>query len=54
MVYQLNGAITVDKKVKVFASVKNLFDKKYISSRAPEGIFPGIGRSVMMGVDVKF
>jgi Fe(3+) dicitrate transport protein len=54
VVYQLSGAMTVDKKVKVFASIKNLFDKKYISSRAPEGIFPGMGRSVMMGVDVKF
>jgi Fe(3+) dicitrate transport protein len=53
-VYQLNGAIKVDKKTKLFASVKNLFDKKYISSRAPEGIFPGVGRSVMVGIDAKF
>ena len=54
VVYQLNGALNIDKKTKIFTSVKNLFDKKYISSRAPEGIFPGVGRAVMVGVDVKF
>ena len=53
-VYQLNGDIKIDKKTKIFASVKNLFDKKYISSRAPEGIFPGVGRMVMVGLDSKF
>lgn len=53
-IYQLNGSLNIDKKTKIFASVKNLLDKKYISSRAPEGIFPGIGRSLMVGLDVKF
>jgi Fe(3+) dicitrate transport protein len=53
-VYQLNGEIKIDKKTKIFATVKNLLDKKYISSRAPEGIFPGMGRSITLGLDSKF
>lgn len=35
-------------------AVRNLSDEKYIASRAPEGIFPGIGRTVEVSMDIKF
>jgi Fe(3+) dicitrate transport protein len=46
--YQLTHAIALQ------ASVKNLFDKDYIASRAPEGIFPGAPRLIMAGVRMSF
>ncbi len=35
--------------LRLFGSVKNLADKTYISSRAPEGIFSGMGRTLPLG-----
>jgi Fe(3+) dicitrate transport protein len=46
--YQLTPAITLN------ASVKNLFDKDYIASRAPEGIFSGTPRLITAGVRMAF
>lgn len=37
-----------------YFTVKNLFDKLYISSRAPQGIQPGMFRQVNMGLKVSF
>ena len=32
-------------------SIKNLFNRKYIASRRPEGIKPGLFRQMMVGLD---
>ena len=37
-----------------FLSVKNIFDRKYIVSRRPEGIKPGLFRQMMIGFDYLF
>ncbi|WP_305042143.1 TonB-dependent receptor family protein [Geoalkalibacter sp.] len=52
--WHLNGDYQVTERIQVFASVKNLFDKKYIASRAPEGIFPGLERLISAGVKMNF
>lgn len=41
-------------KVGLFAVVCNLFDKKYISGRSPDGIFPGAERNVEIGLAYQF
>jgi Fe(3+) dicitrate transport protein len=46
--YQLTSAIALN------ASVKNLFNKDYIASRAPEGIFSGAPRLITAGVRMAF
>ncbi len=53
-VYTLNAHYTVDKQLSVFGTVRNLFDKKYIASRNPDGIFPGAERNFEVGVSYKF
>ena len=37
-----------------FLSIKNLFNRKYIASRRPEGIKPGLFRQMMVGIDYIF
>jgi len=53
-VWDLNGRIKVDRTITLYAAVRNLFDRQYIASRAPEGIFPGIGRLMEIGVEARF
>ena len=53
-VYTLSAHYTVDKQLSVFGTVRNLFDKKYIASRNPDGIFPGAERNFEVGVSYKF
>lgn len=53
-VWDANAYINADDTVKYTLAVRNLGDEKYIASRAPEGIFPGIGRTLEIGVDIKF
>lgn len=53
-VWNLSGDYQLTPSIALHASVKNLFDKDYISSRAPEGIFPGAPRLIMGGVRVSF
>lgn len=45
---------TYDKHLSLFASVRNLTDKKYIASRNPDGIFPGAERNFEVGATYKF
>lgn len=49
-VLDLTGSYQIAKGTRVYGAVKNLTDKKYIASRAPEGIFTGAERSVQIGV----
>ncbi len=52
--FNVNAYYAVDKHLSLFASVKNLTDKKYIASRNPDGIFPGAERNVEVGASYKF
>ena len=52
--FNVNAYYALDKHLSLFASVKNLTDKKYIASRNPDGIFPGAERNVEVGASYKF
>lgn len=52
--FNLNAYYEVDKHWSVFGTVRNLFDKKYITSRNPDGIFPGVERNAEIGASYKF
>jgi len=51
-VWDLSASYQLTAKTRLYGTVKNLTDKKYIASRAPEGIFPGIERTVQVGLQV--
>ena len=53
-VWNLNASYDLTQNVTVFGTVRNLFDKTYISSRAPRGIFPGMSRYFEAGVEARF
>ena len=42
------------KHLKLFGVVRNLFDKKFISGRSPDGIFPGAERNFELGLAYQF
>ena len=42
------------KHLKLFGVVRNLFDKKFISGRSPDGIFPGAERNFEIGLAYQF
>jgi Fe(3+) dicitrate transport protein len=50
----LNVRYAIDKQLSVFGTVRNLADKKYIASRNPDGIFPGVERNVEVGASYTF
>jgi Fe(3+) dicitrate transport protein len=41
-------------KTAFFAEARNLFDARYISSRAPDGIQPGMTRQIFGGVRFEY
>lgn len=49
-----NVRYAIDKQLSVFGTVRNLTDKKYIASRNPDGIFPGVERNVEVGASYTF
>lgn len=49
-VINLAGQYRLSKDYELFGSIKNVADEKYIASRAPQGIFPGLQRTVLLGV----
>ncbi|ODU02600.1 MAG: TonB-dependent receptor [Thiobacillus sp. SCN 63-1177] len=49
----LSAHYAVNKQLNVFAIVRNLTDRKYIASRNPDGIFPGIERNFVLGMNYK-
>lgn len=53
-VWNMSGDYQLTPSIALNASVKNLFDKDYIASRAPEGIFPGAPRLITAGVRMAF
>lgn len=52
--FNLTAYYDVDKHLSLFGSVRNLADKKYITSRNPDGIFPGAERNFEVGATYKF
>ena len=50
----LNAQYSLGKQLIVFGTVRNLFDRKYIASRNPDGIFPGVERNFEVGMSYKF
>ena len=42
------------RDIKLFGVVRNLFDKKFISGRSPDGIFPGAERNFELGLAYQF
>ena len=44
----------LDKGVKLFAGIQNLFDKRYNVSRQPDGPRPGMPRYAYAGIEMKF
>jgi Fe(3+) dicitrate transport protein len=53
-IWDFNVGYQISKETRLFGAIRNLLDKKYIASRAPEGIFPGLGRMGEVGVEVSF
>jgi Fe(3+) dicitrate transport protein len=45
---------SVNKAWKVFAAINNVFDKRYIASRSPDGIFPGAPMNFQAGMSYQF
>ncbi len=40
--------------IRLEGAVRNVFDERYIASRAPEGIFPGAPRHWFLGLEIDF
>jgi Fe(3+) dicitrate transport protein len=53
-VWDLNTSYRLSEQTRIFGTVKNLGDEVYIASRAPEGIFTGLRRTVQVGVTTAF
>lgn len=53
-VFDLKANYQVNKDLQVYASVKNLFDKEYLTSLRPFGDRPGIPRQLLAGVKYAF
>jgi len=57
MLWNVNADYTVQRErvqIRPYFSVKNLSDRIYIASRAPQGIQPGLFRQVNVGVRFSF
>lgn len=53
-VFNLSAFYDINKQWSVFGTVRNLADRKYITSRNPDGIFPGVERNAEIGASYKF
>ena len=53
-IFNLNAYYELNKQWSLFGTVRNLTDKKYITSRNPDGIFPGVQRNAEIGASYKF
>jgi len=53
-VFNLSAFYDINKQWRVFGTVRNLADKNYITSRNPDGIFPGAERNAEIGASYQF
>ena len=49
-VWNLSASLLINDQIETFLSVKNVGNTKYIASRNPSGIFPGMERHIEFGV----
>lgn len=54
MTLNLSTRYFIDKKTQLFVAIRNLTNEKYIASRHPNGIFPGVERNMEIGISYKF
>ncbi len=54
MTLNLSTKYFIDKNTQLFAAIRNLTNEKYIASRHPNGIFPGVARNMEIGISYKF
>jgi len=52
-VVDLSGYVMLQKKLKAFAGVHNLFDAEYIVSRQPHGARPGLDQTWFVGLELE-
>ena len=52
--WDVNAWYVLNKNAKLNMAIKNLTDEKYIASRAPEGINPGIGLNAQASLKISF
>ena len=45
---------SINKSLKVFGVINNMFNKRYISSRSPDGIFAGAPMNFQAGMSYQF
>lgn len=53
-IWNLNARVKLNNSIDLFGAIRNITDEKYIASRAPEGIFPGLGRMMEFGIEGRF
>jgi Fe(3+) dicitrate transport protein len=53
-VFDLYGSYRLSSETRLFGTVRNLADEKYIAGRHPDGIFPGMERSIQVGLSTRF
>ncbi len=52
--WDVNAWYTINKNAKLNLAIKNLTDEKYIASRAPGGINPGMGMNAQASLRISF
>lgn len=52
--WDINAWYVLNKNARLNIAIKNLTDEKYIASRAPEGIMPGMGLNAQASLKVSF
>lgn len=53
-IWNASGDYKVSEQWSTSLNIKNILDQKYISSRAPQGIFPGTRRTIYLSIKSQF
>ncbi|MFQ5651289.1 MAG: TonB-dependent receptor domain-containing protein [bacterium] len=54
LVFDLSANFALTNANKIFATVRNLFDEKYVAARRPAGARPGLPRTFVAGIKTNF
>ena len=54
IVIDLSGEYNLSNKARLFTSIYNITDEEYVAARRPAGARPGMPRSFLTGIKVKF
>jgi Fe(3+) dicitrate transport protein len=52
--FDLTANYQISERIRLFGTIRNLADKTYIAGRQPDGIFPGIERTLRTGLTARF